>query len=932
MTRQTPLFLRTLAVLLSVAVVEDTAAGPARLQAIDIFDIEYASDPRISPDGAQVIYERRSNDIMTDSTRSNLWVVNSDGSEHRPLVSGVIKASSPRWSNQGDRIAYVVSDGDNSGIHVRWMDTGQTARVASLREAPDALSWSPDDRWLAFTMDVVAESEPLVTPPEKPENATWADPVEVIDTVLYRADGKGFLEPAFSHAFVVPSDGGTPRRITSGDFNFKGPISWAPDGSHVLLTTNQDDDWAFNLYESDIVAVSVVDGSLRIVTDTDGGESLPRYSPRGDRIAYVYNDSRRLAYRNKAIHIIDADGGARKVLTGDLDRSVIDVQWAADGRSLYFMYDDRAVRKVGQVDLSGQVGVRVAGISGTALGRPYMSGSFTVSRNGVLAYTRGSAQRPADVAVKTRRDERVLTRLNEDLLGNRELGEVHEIVYESSIDGEEIQGWYVTPPGFDASKKYPLILEVHGGPHSAYGAHFSAEVQRYAAEGYVVVYPNYRGSTSYGERFALLLQNKYSSKWDFADNMSAVDAVIDLGFIDTDNLFITGGSAGGASSAYAIGLTDRFRAAAVAKPVINWISKTLTADSYTRQITHQFPGMPWEEFEHYWQRSALSLVGNVVTPTLLITGEEDFRTPISETEQFYQALKLRQVDTVMIRVPGSAHGIAGRPSRMIAKIENILAWFERYRSTELSQATQHMRKGQTEDAIRLLQEATTSHPTSSALYAKLAYACRYAGLLSDSIDLYQQAKALDAGFDSILSAERQSAKAEIYLGKYDAALERYAAIRDLTAAHGDEPDEKMLFYEGLAHLYKGNEQRALQLFDESVRHEPDSLWSRFATGYKLAALGRHDELIEFAKRLTHDDVADGERRYRLVHFFALAGDSDQALRHLEAALAAGNFNYPYISSDPLLAKLRQSPAFAAVMGEMRRRYEDFAAGFTREAG
>jgi dipeptidyl aminopeptidase/acylaminoacyl peptidase len=229
---------------------------------------------------------------------------------------------------------------------------------------------------------------------------------------------------------------------------------------------------------------------------------------------------------------------------------------------------------------------------------------------------------------------------------------------------------------------YPLILEIHGGPHSSYGPQFTAELQRFAAEGYVVFYNNYRGSSGYGEDFALLLQYKYSSDEDFADHMSGVDELINLGIADSNNLFITGGSAGGIATAYAIGLTDRFRAAVVAKPVINWVSKVLTADSYIYQIPYQFPGMPWDEYEHYWKRSPLSLVGNVSTPTMLITGEEDQRTPISETEQFYQALKLRKIDSIMVRVPGSFHGIAGRPSRLNAKVDNILAWFDRYRSID----------------------------------------------------------------------------------------------------------------------------------------------------------------------------------------------------------------------------------------------------------
>jgi dipeptidyl aminopeptidase/acylaminoacyl peptidase len=328
--------------------------------------------------------------------------------------------------------------------------------------------------------------------------------------------------------------------------------------------------------------------------------------------------------------------------------------------------------------MSGEISDVVSGLGGTSLGRPYLSGSYTVAGNGTVAYTHGTALRPSEVAVSDRRGSRVLTALNEDLLANRSLGAVHEIVYASSFDGLEIQGWYLTPPGYDPARRYPLILEIHGGPHLAYGPYFSAEMQLMAAAGYVVFFDNHRGSTSYGEDFALKLHYKYSSPEDFADHMSGVDALIDKNLADPDRLFITGGSAGGIASAYAIGLTDRFRAAAVAKPVVNWISKTLTADSYIGQISHQFPGMPWEEFEHYWRRSPLSLVGNMTTPTMLISGEEDYRTPISETEQLYQALQLKGVDVVMVRVPGSSHGIAGRPSRLVAKVDNILAWFARY--------------------------------------------------------------------------------------------------------------------------------------------------------------------------------------------------------------------------------------------------------------
>jgi len=645
----------------------------------DVFELEYANDPQIAPDGSRIVYERQSNDIMTDSTRSNLWVIDPDGGQHRPLVSGTQSASSPRWSADSGRIAYVQSTDTGNGIFVRWMDSGLTALAANLRKAPSSLAWSPDGRWLAFVMSVPAESEPVAKPRSKPEGAEWSEPVKVIDKARYRWDGQGFLETAYEHVFVVPADGGTPRQLTSGDFNHEGPLSWKPDSAGILFSANRNDGWELQSGESDIWSVSVIDGKLERITGRAGREYGPVVSPNGRNIAYISNANRMVIYNTDVLYVMGIDGSDDRALTGDLDRSVSNLQWAGD-RRIFFLFDDRGTRKVASVNLDGDRTVAAEGLGSTSLGRPYTSGSYSVSANGTVAYTHGTTYRPADVAVASRNGPRVLTSLNDDLLSNRVLGKVTEINYESSLDGTPIQGWYITPPGYEEGKAYPTILEIHGGPTLAYGPYFSAEMQLMAAAGYVVFYDNHRGSDSYGEAFGMLLHNKYSSPDDYADHDSGVNAMVERGIADPDNLFITGGSAGGIASAYAIGLTDRFRAAAVAKPVINWISKTLTGDSYIGQISHQFPGPPWEEFDHYWQRSPISLVGNVVTPTMLITGEEDYRTPISETEQFYQALKLKGVDTVMIRVPGSSHGIAGRPSRLVAKVDNILAWFERYRT------------------------------------------------------------------------------------------------------------------------------------------------------------------------------------------------------------------------------------------------------------
>lgn len=663
---------------------EDVRDKPEPLKtfkAKDIFNLEYVADPQISPDGRQIVYVRRSHDIMSDSMRSNLWLVNSDGTNHRPLAVDTNNHYSPRWSPNGDRIAFISNTSGRSQIHVRWMDSFETALLTNLQKSPSHLSWSPDGHTLAFTMLVPARNKPLdVTMPVKPKGAQWSPPVKYISKARYQRDGQGIIDTAYTHVFTVPSLGGTARQLTKGDFNHSGALSWSDDASEIYFSANRHTDWEYESRESDIFAVNVQSLVMRQVTDTPGAEYSPRLSPDGKHLAYIQMDNQKLAYRPTNLIVTTLDGADKRTLAADLDREISNLQWSSN-RTLYFSYETEGLTNVAAAKLSGKVTVRASDLGGQVMGRPYTSGDYNVHIGGsdaMLAVTKGTPTSPADLYVVLNGGEQKITDLNSDIFAGKTMGAVHELKYTSSFDGENIQGWYVTPPGFDPSKKYPMILEIHGGPHASYGPNFSAEIQRYASEGYVVFYDNHRGSTSYGERFALLLQNKYSSIEDYADHDSGVNAMISKGFIDPERVFITGGSAGGIASAYAIGLTDRYRAAAVAKPVINWLSKVLTADSYLYQVPNQFPGMPWDHMEHYWQRSPLSLVGNVKTPTLLITGENDRRTPISETEQFYQALKLRRVDTVMVRVPGSPHGIAGKPSRMIAKIENILAWFKRY--------------------------------------------------------------------------------------------------------------------------------------------------------------------------------------------------------------------------------------------------------------
>jgi dipeptidyl aminopeptidase/acylaminoacyl peptidase len=426
--------------------------------------------------------------------------------------------------------------------------------------------------------------------------------------------------------------------------------------------------------------VSVADGALRQLTHRAGPTQEPQVSPRGDRIAFVGYDERHRGYENARLYVADRDGGDVRTITAGLDRSVSSPRWAADGKSLFVQYDDHGVTKVARVGLDGTVRDLAAGMSGGEPDRPYSGGQFSVSDTGVVAYTQGAPDQPGDVAVVGAGGVRRLTHLDNDLFQGKTLGKVTALAVRSSADGKAIDAWMITPPGFDPAKKYPLILEIHGGPYAAYGPVFASELQLYAAAGYVVVYGNPRGSTSYGFDFADQINDNYPSH-DYDDLMSMVDAAIAKGSVDPNNLFVTGGSGGGLLTAWIVGKTDRFKAAVSQKPVINWTSEVLTVDFYVSQAQNWFAKYPWEDPQGYWKRSPLSLVGNVKTPTLLMVGTDDRRTPSSEAEQFYQALKLRSVPTGLVRVPGASHhGLSERPSQEAAEASAILAWFGRYRT------------------------------------------------------------------------------------------------------------------------------------------------------------------------------------------------------------------------------------------------------------
>ena len=662
------------------------AAAVSRFELNQVFDLQWAADPRIAPDGKHVVFVRSGFDIMNDAMRQSLWIVGVDGSGLRALSPPDEDASAPRFSPDGSRLVYAVMHEDKAGhktgeIRVRWLASGDSARLASLAHPPGDIAFSPDGTKIAFSAFV---DDPPATPiahmPEPPKGANWGPDIKVIDRLVYRSDGRGYLARGRTHLFVMTANGGTPRQLTDGDVDDDGGLAWTPDGKALLFSANRHADADHQPLNSEIYEVPASGGAVRALTDRAGPDNSAVVSPDGRHIAYVGFDDRHQGYQVSQLHVMDRDGSHARVVTAALDRDISDPQWNDAGDGIYFQFDDEGTTRVGLASLDGKVRTIASEVGGLDIGRPYSAGRYTVApKAGVIAFTLTSAQHPADVATVSARggDVRRLTDLNAGLFDRVTLGSLEEIHFPSGFDQRSIEGWILKPPGFDAATKYPLILEIHGGPFANYGARFSAEDQLYAAAGNVVLYINPRGSTSYGEKFGNLIHHDYPNH-DYEDLMAGVDDAIRRGYVDPQRLYVTGGSGGGVLTAWIVGHTDRFKAAVVAKPVINWYSWVLTADLPSFGSQYWFEGVPWEHAEDYMKRSPISYIGKVKTPTMLMTGEVDYRTPSSDAEQFYAALKLRDVPAMMIRIPDASHDISDKPSNLIAKVAYILGWFERY--------------------------------------------------------------------------------------------------------------------------------------------------------------------------------------------------------------------------------------------------------------
>jgi acylaminoacyl-peptidase len=646
--------------------------------AMDVFKIAYAADTLVSPDGQTIAFSRYYMDVMTDSRRNDLWLVDADGEKLRQISKGFDAVGSAAFTPSGDAIVFVAVEGEKSHIYLQNLKSGKRAELGQDLTEPGNLSFSPDGKWLAFTMPVAYKPEKMGEIPAAPEGAKWAGPIIVETRDMYRADGVGYLPFSSHQVFLIPTKGGAAQQLTQGQQDHNSPLTWLPDASALLLSINIKNN-VNKPMDTDIVRLDLKTRQFTALTSQLGQDLAPQISPDGKRMAWVgnkYAPGMAHLFSNQ-LYTAKLDGSDVQKLTSGRDFGVKSFVWHQDNRRIYIQYEERGKEVLALLAQDGTVLKLSDELAGWELDQPYVMGQFSASA-GVAAITQGNATKPTELAIIDRLGGiKTLTDLNHSLHKSVRFAPVKEHVVKSSFDQREIQYWLMLPADFDPTKSYPMLLQIHGGPWAAYGPQFAANNQLYAAAGYVVVYGNPRGSTGYGAEFAQTIDHDYPSR-DYDDLMDIVDATIATGFIDDNRLFVTGGSGGGVLTAWIVGKTDRFRAAAVVNPVINWSSHLLIGDTNKLFVNNWFADRPWNDPMDYWSHSPLSLVGNVTTPTMLMTGEEDWRTPISEAEQYFSALQVEGVDTALVRVPGASHWIEARPSQLIAKVNAILAWFERH--------------------------------------------------------------------------------------------------------------------------------------------------------------------------------------------------------------------------------------------------------------
>ena len=661
----------------------------------DHFNLRLPGDPQIAPDGRHVAFVRMRADVATDGWASEVAVVDTLTGTQRELGRG----SQPRWAPDGASLAFVAASAAGFEIR-RWCaDSGATASMLQVAEPPSGLAWSPDGQRLAFVKRVPPAPAKVDVPAwEALRTPQWSAPGVYSESLVRRVEGHDGEQPGGHHqVFLFAPATGQLRQLTHDPFEHGGPltdvtklglagrISWTPDGRHIVMSMQRHppQDGPLDprtVVEADVYEFDVADGAVRRLSEFGGPVCRATVSPDGRWIAFVGYRNRQASFQTSVVHLMPRDGGEIVALPHpdslDVDQGL---QWLPDSSGLLTLLVDRGAGCLARVTRDGQWTTLNRDVGGGASsGYALYTKGLSVARDGRVACLLGDRARTDEVALLAPdgRLEKVLTDEAAWLRG-RTVAAMREL-WLPTTSGREWQAWLLRPAHVADDVELPLILWLHGGPYLAWGPDFAIVPQVWAARGYAVLMVNPPGSLGYGEAFTDALEPGFPGP-DELQILDCVEQVVARGGIVADRVHVAGESAGGVLTSWLIGHSHRFASAAVIYGVMDWISQTLTVDRPDYFGYFRAPAPPWAEgmHAHYWQRSPLSRVAHVRTPTIVLCGEKDARTPIGQSEMYFTALKLCGVDAALVRYPDDNHSFEWHPSHWLDLIEQLDRWFAR---------------------------------------------------------------------------------------------------------------------------------------------------------------------------------------------------------------------------------------------------------------